>query len=106
MPSPHPPHPDPLAAQHAAQASELRHRELVVMAVAEQVESVMALVRTTAHDEQWRGPAARAYARAVENRMGGLLGARRSLDLAGQALAWARAQAEQRAATATAAAGG
>lgn len=102
MPSPHPPHPDPLAQQHAAQASELRHRELVVMAVAEQVESVMALVRTTADDEQWRGPAARAYARAVENRLSGLVEARRSLDTAGQALAWARSQAETRAATAAA----
>ena len=97
----HPPLPnaDPNAAQLTAQAAELRHRELVVHAVAAQVETVMSLVGATAHDEQWRGPAARAYARAVEGRLRGLVDARRSLDLASQALAFARTEAERRAAT-------
>lgn len=93
------PIPDP-AAQLAA---ELRHRETVVAAVAEQVERVMSLVRSTAHDQRWRGPASRAFADAVEHRLQGLISARRSLDVAGGALAGARHVAEQRAADAAAA---
>jgi hypothetical protein len=74
--------------------AELRRSELVIEAVTGQVESVITLVRTTAHDPHWRGPAARAFARAVEHRLDGLHRARRSLDQAQGALAAAHRAAQ------------
>lgn len=84
----------------AEQALELRRRELVVAAVAEQVETVMARVRSISVEHDWRGPAARAFSAAVERRLHGLASARRSLDVAGQAIVGARYRAEERAAAA------
>lgn len=90
------------------QVHELRRRELIVAAVAEQVESVMSGVRSVADDDRWRGLAARAFTGAVDHRLRGLVSARRSLDVVGQALLGARWAAEQRAAdlSAAGAAGG
>lgn len=94
----------PLPDPAAALASELHRRELIVAAVIEQVETVMRLVRETANDPHWRGPAARAFARAVDRRLHGLTTARRSLDVASGSLAWARHEAEQRSLAAAASA--
>lgn len=93
----------PLPDPAAALATELRRREVILAAVIDQVERVMRLVGDTANDPHWRGPAAQAYAGAVGLRLQGLTAARRSLDVAGGALAWARHEAEERAIVAAAA---
>lgn len=82
------------------QVHELRRRELIVVAVAEEVESVIVRVRSVAAEDDWWGPAARAFSAAVERRLHGLADARRSLDVAEQALVGARYRAEERAAAA------
>lgn len=89
-------------AAASALVDELHRRELVVAAVAEQLERAMQLVASTAHDPRWRGPAARAFGGAVERNLHGLLQARRSLDVAGFALTGRRWSAEQQLAEARA----
>lgn len=84
-------------ASAVEQVHELRRRELIVAAVAEQVESVIVRVRSIAAEDDWRGPAARVFSAAVERRLHGLAAARRSLDVAGRALVGARYRAEERA---------
>jgi hypothetical protein len=74
--------------------TELRRNELVIEAVGAQVESVMALIRDTAHDPRWRGPAARAFAQAIEHRLDGLHRVQRVLEQAQGGLAAARRAAQ------------
>jgi hypothetical protein len=70
--------------------ADVRHRAALA-AAGRDLEHVMAVLRPLGADSRWRGPAARAFARALDRRVDGLARARRALLDAERE--WARADA-------------